>query len=154
MSRYHQSNLFVQLLDIQSSTNHREFAWLGHSPPVVTDFVTEEEQGGGERLPQLVFSDQRGVEKTKKNRLCAIKCVEHRHLTLVSNFPTNPETFLVLLWNHNNHHQDVFHPYKINPSSALPLLTANFTLLFHFKANKLDKIQSSDSLRLIHSDLI
>lgn len=66
MSRYHQSNLFVQLTDIHSSTNHREFAWLGHSPPVVADFVTEEEQGGGETLPQLVFSDQRGVKAKKK----------------------------------------------------------------------------------------
>lgn len=64
MSRYHQSNLFVQLSDIHSSTN-RQFAWLGHSPPVVTDFVTEEEQGRGERLPQLVFSDQWGVKNKK-----------------------------------------------------------------------------------------
>lgn len=74
MSRYHQSDLFVQLSDIHSSTNRRQFAWLGHSPPVVTDFVTEEEQGGGERLSQSVFSDQRGVET--KNRVCAIKCAE------------------------------------------------------------------------------
>lgn len=93
MLRYHQSNLFVQLSDIHSSTNHRQFAWLGHSPPAVTDFVTEEEQGGGERPPQSVFSDQRGVKKKQQIKCAAIKCAELRNPSLVSNFPTNPLDF-------------------------------------------------------------
>lgn len=112
-----------------------------------------------------------GGKKKQQIKCAAIKCAELRNPSLVSNFPTNPpdfndrtseemliesETRLVLLRDHNDHHhrENVFHPNKINPSSALPLLTANFTLLFHFNANKLDKIQSSDSLRLIHSDLL
>lgn len=41
-------------------------------PPVVADFVTEEEQGGGKRLPQSVFSDQRGVKN--RQHLCNKMC--------------------------------------------------------------------------------